>query len=300
MLNKLFTYKYRPHNMTVCILPTEFKEKFNEYIKINNIPNLLFSGSAGTGKTTVSKILINELDCEHLEFNGSNGTLNIETLRELGDFTSCVSLSGAKLKLIFIDECDGLTKAVQQGLRNFMEQHDDVRFILTCNYPDKVIPALHSRCATFDFNIPKNKTNELAQDFARLCLNILNIEKVNNDPNDIIKLVKKYYPDQRRILNELQKNITSQKLSLGSEQGSDIKDLFTILQNKNFVKIKQWVADCNIDSVYSECYNNVEKYLQGEKLIQFVVSIAEAQKFDSSVPNRELNLLSALVGIMND
>jgi len=299
-INELFTHKYQPKKINDAILPQEFKNQFISFIKNNNITNLLFSGSAGIGKTTIAKILLNELDCESMQFNGSNGMLNIETLRDLEDFTSCVSLSGANLKIIFIDECDGLSKIVQQGLRNYMEKHSDVRFILTCNYPEKLIPALHSRCATFDFNIPKNKTNQLAQEFARLCLNILNSEHIEFKPEDIIVLVKQHYPDQRRILNELQKNIKSGSLNNINQETSDIKVLFDILKVKDFEQLKQWVADCYISSVYSECYNQAENYLSGEELIRFVICIAEAQKFDSSVPNQELNLLAALVGYMND
>jgi len=298
-LNILFTEKYRPTKIEDCILPQEIKTQFINIIKDNNLTNLLLAGSAGTGKTTIAKILCKELDCEYLTFNGSDGSLNIEMLRDyINDFVSTVSLDGSKLKVVFIDEADGLSTLIQQSLRNFMELFTNVRFILTCNYPDKIINALQSRCSYISFKFKQK--NEIAKLFGSRLIKILKQEQIQYDVNALTGLLKTYYPDQRRILNEVQRySRLNNSIDMNVLDSTDsLGELFSCINNKDFSAVKDWLTNNIVDSLFNSLFNNMESYIQRENLPAFVICLGDAAAVHGSVPNQELNILSALTKYM--
>ena len=196
--------KYRPKNIDDCVIVDSLRDRFNRFIERQNFPHLLFYGDAGTGKTSVAKAILKTIDADYLEINGSldNG---IDVLREVIEpFASAYSLYG-KRKYVLLDEADGLSHKVQPALRNFMEKYaNNCGFILTCNFADKIIQPLHSRCSVINFNIPKNQREIVRNSFNQRIENILEIEGVDYEKNEVNKIVKEYFPDFRRTLNELE------------------------------------------------------------------------------------------------
>ncbi|MBT5356135.1 MAG: AAA family ATPase [Candidatus Marinimicrobia bacterium] len=263
--NFLWVEKYRPSTIQECVLPSNLKNTFQEYVDQGDFPNLLLSGTAGTGKTTVARALCNELDLDYIVINGSNEGRSIDVLRTtIQNYVTTVSFTG-RPKVVILDEADYLNvNSVQPALRNFMEEFSsNARFILTANYANKIIPPLHSRTSVIEFKIKKSDKPKLMGQIMKRLINILNTEGVEVENNSIVaKLIEKHYPDNRRIINELQRHSSGGALNLsviGDVGNSNLDDLIVHLKGKDFKEMRRWVGensdqepDILIRSVYEQ------------------------------------------------
>jgi DNA polymerase III delta prime subunit len=303
----LWVEKYRPKTIEDCILPESTKKTFKDFLDKGEVPNLLLSGPAGCGKTTVAKALCSELGVDVYVINGSDEGRFLDTVRNNAkNFASTVSLaSTAKHKVIIIDEADNTTSDVQLLLRASIEEFSkNCRFIFTCNYKNKIIEPLHSRCAVVDFNIKgKEKANLAAGFYARL-QEILQKENVEYDNKVLIELINKHFPDWRRVLNECQRYSSGGEINAGIlATFSDVKinDLIKYLKDKNFPEVRKWVVS-NLDNdassllrrVYDACYD----CLSSQSIPAAVLVIAKYQYQCAFVADQEINLLAALTELM--
>lgn len=302
----LWCERYRPQTILDCILPHDLKDTFNGIVTSGEIPNLLLSGTAGTGKTTVARALCNELDATNLFINGSlNG--NIDTLRTLiQDYASSVSFSG-KRKVVILDEADYLNpQSTQPALRGFIEEFSrNCSFILTCNFKNKVIEPLHSRCSCIEFRIPKAEKADIAKEYLKRIVKILKTEKVEYDVKVLVEIVGKYFPDFRRIINELQiwhtksGAITEGILSANSEMG--INKLFAGLKEKKYPQIREWIVE-NIDNsperIYRKIFDSLKEYVKVSSIPNSILLLADYQYKSAFVADQELNLLACLTELM--
>ena len=286
MAENLWVEKYRPKKIDDCILANELKETFKQFVKQKEIPNLLLSGTAGTGKTTVARALCEELGADYIIINGSDEGRQIDTLRnKIKNFASTVSFEGTGHKVVIVDEADYMNaESVQPALRNFIETfYKNCRFIFTCNYKNKILPALHSRCTVIDFAITNGqKVKTATQLMIRLC-NILTEEKIEFDKKVLAELIQKHFPDFRRTINELQRYSVRGKIDSGilfSITEADIKELVAILKEKRFNDMRKWVIQ-NLDkepsSLFSSVYEILYKNLQPQSIPQAVLVIAGYQ-----------------------
>jgi DNA polymerase III delta prime subunit len=302
----LWVEKYRPQEIADCILPESIKKTFSEFISNGDMPNLLLAGTAGTGKTTVAKALCNELGYTSLIINGSLDR-NIDTLRnEIASFASTVSFDGGK-KCIILDEADYLNpQSFQPALRGFIEAFSkNVRFILTCNFKDKIIEPIHSRTTMIDFRTGKKDTPEMMSLLMKRVLGILKSEGVEvKSPKIVAEVIKKHYPDIRRILNELQRYSAGGIIDegiLANVGETDVKTLMKYLKDKDFGEMRQWVVD-NIDTdpvrIFRTIYDNMYGYLSPSSIPQIVLLIGEYQYKQAFVQDREINLVAFLTEVM--
>ena len=301
----LWVEKYRSNSVAETILPNELKRTFQEFVNQDNIPNLLLSGGAGVGKTTIAKAMLNEMGCTYITINGSmNG--NIDTLRtEIKNFASTVSLSGGR-KYVILDEADYLNpQSTQPALRNFMEEFSkNCGFILTCNFKNRIIAPLHSRCSVVDFTIPKSEVTEMAAEFYKRCKEILKMENVEFDNQVLAEVIKKYFPDNRRILNELQRYGTGGQIDVGilSSVGDvSISDLVKSLRDKEFTNMRKWVATNihnDVSTIFRKIYDSASDFLQPQSIPQLVTIIADYQYKSAFVVDQEINLVACLTEIM--
>ena len=301
----LWVEKYRPNSVAETILPNELKRTFQEFVNQDNIPNLLLSGGAGVGKTTIAKAMLNEMGCTYITINGSmNG--NIDTLRtEIKNFASTVSLSGGR-KYVILDEADYLNpQSTQPALRNFMEEFSkNCGFILTCNFKNRIIAPLHSRCSVVDFTISKSEVTEMAAEFYKRCKEILKMENVEFDNQVLAEVIKKYFPDNRRILNELQRYGTGGQIDVGilSSVGDvSISDLVKSLRDKEFTNMRKWVATNihnDVSTIFRKIYDSASDFLQPQSIPQLVTIIADYQYKSAFVVDQEINLVACLTEIM--
>jgi len=303
----IWTEKFRPKTIDDCILPDNIKETFRDFLTRGEIPNLLLSGPPGCGKTTVAKALCNELGVDVYVINGSDEGRFLDTVRNNAkNFASTLSLSSsAKHKVVIIDEADNTTPDVQLCLRAFTEEFvGNCRFIFTCNYKNKIIEPLHSRCAVIDFSIKGKQKLLLAGLFFKRLQSILDNEKVEYDSKVIAELITKHFPDWRRVLNECQRYSVGGKIDSGIlATFSDVKtnDLFKNLKSKNFPEVRKWVVD-NLDNdsslllrrIYDGCYGA----LDGPGIAAAVLIIAKYQYQVAFVADQEINLLACLTEIM--
>ena len=303
----LWVEKYRPKTIEDCILPTSIKKTFQDFLDKGEVPNLLLAGPAGCGKTTVAKALCNELGVDVYVINGSDEGRFLDTVRNNAkNFASTVSLSSsAKHKVIIIDEADNTTPDVQLALRAFTEEFvGNCRFIFTCNYKNKIVSPLHSRCAVIDFSIKGKDRQELAAKFFQRLQYILDQESIGYDPKVLVELIKKHFPDWRRVLNEIQRYSVGGKIDTGILASfSDVKtdDLFKKLREKDFPAVRKWVVD-NLDNdpttLFRSVYDNIYSHLDGPGIAAAVLVIAKYQYQSSFVADQEINMLACLTEIM--
>ena len=308
MAENLWVEKYRPRKIEDCILTNELKETFKQFINQKELPNLLLSGTAGTGKTTVARALCEELGVDYIIINGSDEGRQIDTLRhKIKNFASTVSLTEtASHKVVILDEADYMNpESVQPALRNFIETfYKNCRFIFTCNYKNKILPALHSRCTVIDFAIANgNKVKTATQLMNRLC-NILTEEVIEFDKKVLAELIQKYFPDFRRTINELQRYSVRGKIDSGilfSLTEADTKQLVAILKEKRFNDMRKWVIN-NLDkepsSLFSNVYEILYKHLQPQSIPQAVLVIAGYQYKAAFVADQEINMVACLTEVM--
>ena len=301
----LWVEKYRPRSIDECILPEDLKNTFSEFVKDKHIPNLILCGSAGVGKTTVAKAMLDEIGATSMMINGSEES-GIDVLRtKIKNFASTVSLEGGR-KYIILDEADYLNpQSTQPALRGFMEEfHKNCGFILTCNFKNRLIEPLHSRCSVIDFIIPNTEKPKLAKNFFDSVSNILNQENVKFDERAVAELLNKHFPDWRRVLNECQRYSVSGEIDTGilaSFVEINVDDVIKHLKEKNFPEVRKWVNsnldnDCNV--LLRRVYDGLVETLDGPSLANAVVIIARYQYQSGHVADQEINLLAALTEIM--
>ena len=307
-MNKfLWVEQYRPSKIADCILPENIKKSFQGFVEQGEIPNLLLAGTAGVGKTTVAKALCDEIGASYIVINGSDEGRFLDTVRNrVRQFATTVSLtSGGAHKVVIIDEADNTTSDVQLSLRTAVEEfHSNCRFIFTCNFPNKIIEPLHSRCTVVDFKINTDQAVALqGQFFARL-REILEEQGVEYQDKVLAKVVKRYYPDWRRLINECQRFAASG--SIDSAILADVADvnldaLVRSLKNKEFTIVRKWVVD-NINNdpttVMRKLYDVLYDNLKGASVPEAVLIIAKYSRDIHIVPDQEINLLACLTEIM--
>ena len=303
----LWVEKYRPQKVEDCILPTEVKTTFQSFIDQGEIPNLLLSGTAGVGKTTIAKALCKQLGADFYVINGSDEGRFLDTVRnQAKTFAATVSLtSESRHKVLIIDEADNTTPDVQLLLRASIEEFQkNCRFIFTCNFKNKIIQPLHSRTTVIDFNVRGKSKQTLAGQFFERCRDILSREEVRFSDKVVAEIVKKYFPDFRRTLNELQRYSSTGSIDTGilaTLGDANIEGLVSCLKDKNFNEVKKWVTQ-NLDSdatiIMRKLYDNLHPLMEGPSIAAAVLIIAEYQYKSAFVVDQEINLLACLTQIM--
>jgi len=301
----LWVEKYRPKTIEDCVLPANLKKTFQQFVNDGNIPNLLLSGRAGVGKTTVAKAMLNELDCDSVIINGSlHG--NIDTLRnDIMSFASTVSLTGGR-KYVILDEADYLNPtSTQPALRNFMEEFSiNCGFILTCNFKNRIIDPLHSRCSVVEFKIDNKDKPKLASEFYRRTIDILCAEGVTFDEKVLASLITKYFPDWRRVLNELQRYSATGKIDSGiltSFSDESFKDLVKHMKAKSFSDVRRWVgenSDVDQTSMFRKFYDYASEVIATASVPQLVLILAEYQYKAAFVADQEINMAACFTEVM--
>ena len=305
MSDFLWVEKYRPQNIEQTVLPNSLKETFSQIVSAGELPNMLFTGTAGVGKTTVARALCNELDLDYILINGSEEG-NIDTLRnKVKQFASTVSLHGGT-KVVILDEADYLNpQSTQPALRGFIEEFaNNCRFILTCNFKNRIIEPLHSRCSVYDFAIPNNEKPELAGTFFKRATEILQKENIDFVPDAVAQLITKHFPDWRRVLNELQRYSVSGKIDAGmliNLADVNIATLTKALKEKDFKAMRQWVVN-NIDTephaIFRKLYDTMNEYILPQSIPQLVLILADYQYKNAFVADHELNVVACMTEIM--
>jgi len=307
MSDFIWVEKYRPQKIEDCILPKNIKKTFSEFLNKGEIPNMLLAGPPGIGKTTVAKALCKELEVDYYVINGSDEGRFLDTVRNNAkNFASTVSLSSeAKHKVIIIDEADNTSNDVQLLLRAFIEEFaGNCRFIFTCNYKNKILEPLHSRCTVIDFSIGKKDRQTIAAQFFGRLVSILDKERVETDKKVLAELINKHFPDWRRVLNECQRYSVSGKIDSGILAAfSDVavNDLIKNLKDKNFPEVRKWV-NSNLDNdtsvLFRRIYESLYDALVPSTIPAAVLVIAKYQYQGAFVADQEINMLACLTEIM--
>ena len=301
----LWVEKYRPQTIKDAILPFELKQTFQQFVDNQNCPNLLLSGSAGCGKTTVAKAMLEELGCTYMMINGSEES-GIDVLRnKIKNFASTVSMDG-KRKYVILDEADYLNpQSTQPALRGFIEEFSkNCGFILTCNFRNRIIEPLHSRCSTIEFRIPAEEKPQLAMDFMNRCAVILNNEQIHYDKKVVATLIQKFFPDWRRVLNELQRYSASGKIDAGilvNLSEDSVKELLSFLKKKEFTNVRRWIVN-NLDNdpsrIYRRIYDSLYDNLDSSTIPHAVIILADYSYKSAFVADQEINLLACMTELM--
>lgn len=301
----LWVEKYRPKKIQECVLSIDLQKTFSNIVAGGELQNMMLTGTAGTGKTTVARALCNELDLDYIVINGSEES-GIDTLRnKIKQFASSVSLSGG-YKVVILDEADYLNpQSTQPALRGFIEEFSaNCRFILTCNFKNRIIQPLHSRCSVIEFAMPKKERDALAGQFMQRVQQILQVESINSDPAVLAEVIIKYFPDFRRTLNELQRYSNFGKIDSGilvNATDISLDTLMNALKIKNFKQMRQWVAD-NIDTepaaMFRKIYDNMSEFVEPQSIPQLVLILADYQYKNSFVADHELNMVACLTEVM--
>lgn len=296
----LWVEKYRPKKIEDCILLPELKQVFDGIVTSGELPNMLFTGTAGVGKTTVAKALCNEMGLDWILINGSEDG-NIDALRgRIKQFASSISLQGG-LKVIILDEADYLnTHSTQPALRGFIEEYSkNCRFILTCNFKNRIIEPLHSRCGVYDFSVKRKNLPTLCNEFMVRCKSVLNTEGVKYSEKAVAEVIMKFAPDMRRILNELQRKSISGPIEDANVKTNNFDDLYKMLKEKDFKKMRSWVAnniDTDANTIFRGIYDTAGEHVQS--VPQLVLILADYQYKNAFVADHELNVVACLTEIM--
>lgn len=301
----LWVEKYRPQSIEQTILPESLKKVFQKIVESGEVPNMLFTGTAGLGKTTVAKALCNELDLDYILINGSEEG-NIDTLRtKIKQFASSVSLSGG-YKVVILDEADYLNaQSFQPALRGFIEEFsNNCRFILTCNFKNRIIEPLHSRCSVYEFNTDRKTLAQLSMQMLTRLKDILQKENVEYEEKTLAEVIMKYGPDWRRVLNECQRYAISGKIDAGilvSLSDTSYQNLMSYLKQKDFKKMRQWVVnniDTDASSIFRGIYDRMYDKVKPQSIPQIVLILADYQYKNAFVADHELNVVACMTEIM--
>jgi len=301
----LWVEKYRPNTIDECILPEGLRKTFKEFISSGQLPNFLFAGSAGTGKTTVAKALCNEIGAEYLFINGSEES-GIDILRsKIKNFASSVSLTDAK-KVVILDEADYLNaNSTQPALRGFIEEFsNNCRFIFTCNFKSRIIEPLHSRCAVVEFKIENKDKAKLASEFFKRMKYMLQTEGIEADLKVVAELISKYFPDYRRVINELQRYSVGGVIDTGilvNVGEESYKELYKNLSAKNFNEVRKWVgknSDVSSSEMFRNLYDNAKDIVEQTSIPQLVLILADYQYKAAFAADHEINLTACIVQLM--
>jgi DNA polymerase III delta prime subunit len=304
MKHVLWTEKYRPQTVEDCILPERLKQPFAEYVKQQMIPNLLLSGGPGVGKTTIAKAMCEEIGCDYLVINGSDES-GIDVFRtKIKNYASSLSMSGGR-KVIIIDEADYLNpNSTQPALRNAMEEFaGNCSFIFTCNFKGRIIDPLHSRCAVVDFTLKNAEKQRMAADFFGRVQMILTTEAIEYDKKVLVEFIKKFFPDFRRIINELQRYSSFGKIDVGllSQLGDlEIVEVVKYLKDKDFGALRKWVGSHDVEptTLFRKLYDNLYTIVKPESIPQVVLLLADYQYKGAFVADAEINVMALLVELM--
>lgn len=303
----LWSQLYRPKTVEQCILPSDLKKVFQQFVDNGSIPNMLLTGRAGVGKTTIARAMLEQLECDYMIINGSmNG--NIDTLRtDISQYASSVSLTGGR-KYVILDEADYLNpNSTQPALRNFMEEFSkNCGFILTCNFKNRIIDPLHSRCTVIDFKIPNAEKVKMANQFMKRVKHILDNENVQYEDVAIAELISKHFPDWRRVLNELQRYAATGKIDAGilvNVGDESFKNLFQLLKTKAFTQMRKWVgenSDIETTVLFRKIYDSASQYIKPASIPQLVLILGDYQYKAAFVADPEINIVACLTMIMTE
>jgi DNA polymerase III delta prime subunit len=304
MKELLWVESYRPKTIEDCILPERLKKPFQEYVKQGNIPNLLLAGGAGVGKTTVAKAMCEQVGCDYMVINGSDES-GIDVFRnKIKTYASSMSISGGR-KVIIIDEADYLNpNSTQPALRNAIEEFSgNCSFIFTCNFKNRIIDPLHSRCAVIDFGLKQNEKTQMAGQFFKRLQMILKTENVEYDDKVIVEVIKKHFPDFRRVINELQRYSKFGKIDssiLTQIIDVSINEVVKFLKEKDFGSLRKWVAINDVDptTLYRKLYDALYEVLQPQSIPQAVIILADYQYKQAFVADQEINTVACLTELM--
>jgi len=300
----LWVEKYRPKTIQETILPDQLKQTFQQFVDQSTLPNLLLAGGPGIGKTTVARAMCEQLEVDYIVINGSmNG--NIDTLRtEIKDFASTISFTGSR-KYVILDEADYLNpQSTQPALRNFMEEFsNNCGFILTCNFKNRIIEPLHSRCSVIEFKIASEDKASMASQMYKRVKAILSDEQVQYDQKALAELITRYFPDFRRVINEMQRYSATGSIDSGilANYDSNIADLVSLLKEKKFVDMRKWIAshnDVDTADLYRKLYDSASTYVKPQSIPQMIVTLADYQYKAAFVADHEINNVACMTELM--
>jgi DNA polymerase III delta prime subunit len=301
----LWVEEYRPRDIKSCVLPKSLKSSLQSFVDKETLPNLIFSGGPGVGKTTAARAMLDQIGATYMFINGSEES-GIDVLRtKIKNFASTVSLEGGK-KYLILDEADYLNpQSTQPALRGFIEEfHKNCGFILTCNYKNRIIPALQSRCSVIDFVIPKAEKVKLAEQFFKRVMVILNENDIKFNQKVVAELINTHFPDWRKVLNELQRYSVAGEIDAGilvNLGDKNIKELMTMMKKKEFTNVRKWVVD-NLDNdsdkLFRSIYDNLYEFIDPSSIPHVVVALGEYQYKAAFVADLEINMMACLTEIM--